>query len=147
MDKKSFLWDDARRERPRDRSQDTTVVPVLEEELQVGKRKVDEGATRITKVVNEREVTVDMPLLQEEAHIERVPVNAVIDAPVGIRQEGDVTVVPLLEEVLVVEKKLLLREELRISRQKTTVSKPQTETLRSEQVVVEHVDPSGEVKR
>ena len=147
MERKSFLWD----ERASDRSQpeepqEKKVLPVLEEELHVGKRKVETGATRIRKVVHEREETVDMPLLKEEVTVERVPVNTVIEAPVGIRQEGDVTVVPLIEEVLVVEKKLLLREELRISKRQTTVNEPRKEVLRSEQAVVEHVD-QGDVRK
>jgi uncharacterized protein (TIGR02271 family) len=143
--KKSFLWGDtdgkARHER------EETVLPVVEEELQIGKRKVDTGATRVTKVVHEREETVEMPLLKEEVQIERVPKNTVIDAPVGIRQEGDVTVVPLVEEVLVVEKKLLLREELRITKQSSRVSHPQKEVLKSEEAIVEHEDISEESRR
>jgi len=141
MEKKSFLWDEPRQGKPhQEKSQEKRVIPVVEEELRVGKREVEDGLTRVKKVVHEREETVDMPLLKENVHVERVPVNAVIDAPVGIRQEGDVTVVPLIEEVLVVEKKLLLKEELRISKERTTVREPKTEVLKSEQAVVEHVD-------
>ncbi|UFS69017.1 YsnF/AvaK domain-containing protein [Geomonas sp. RF6] len=141
MDKKSFLWGDSRREKsPSGRVEDEKVIPVVEEELRVGKRVVEDGVTRVKKVVHEREETVDMPLLKEQVHVERVPINAVIDAPVGIRQEGDVTVVPLIEEVLVVEKKLLLKEELHITKEQTTVRQPQTEVLKSEQAIVEHVD-------
>lgn len=143
MERKSFLWGDTGQEkRQRDAGEGKKVVPVVEEELHVGKRQVEDGVTRVKKVVNEREETVDMPLLKEEVHIERVPVNKVIDAPVGIRQEGEVTVVPLVEEVLVVEKKLLLKEELHITKERVTVHEPKTEVLRSEQAVVEHVDES-----
>ena len=57
-----------------------------------------------------------------------------------MRHEGDVTIIPLIEEVLVVEKRLLLREEIRVSRRKTTVNNPQVYTLRREDVQVERDD-------
>lgn len=148
MTKKSFLLDDSEQKKAQAQSTDgKTVIPVVREELDIGKRKVDTGTTRVKRVVSEREETVEMPLLHEEAQVERVPVNAVLDAPAAIRQEGDVTVVPVMEEVLVVEKKLLLREELHIKKQRTTVNTPQTETLRSEDVIVERMPERRDNKR
>lgn len=91
------------------------VVPLAEERVRVGKRRV-ETPVRIETTVHEREETVEMPLLQETVDVERVSVNRYVDAPAPVRQEGNVTIVPLHEEVLVVQKKILLREEVRIVR-------------------------------
>jgi uncharacterized protein (TIGR02271 family) len=118
------------------------VVPVLEEELDVQRRKLETGRVRVSKLVREREELVDEPLLQESVDVERVAINKVIDQPVPVRTEGDTIIVPVLEEVLVVEKRLMLKEELRITRRRTTVSQPQTVTLRSEEVSVERLDPT-----
>jgi stress response protein YsnF len=65
-----------------------------------------------------------------------------IDGPVGIRQEGDTMIVPILEEVLVVEKRLMLKEELRITTMRRTASEPQHFTLRSEEAIVERLEPN-----
>jgi uncharacterized protein (TIGR02271 family) len=113
------------------------VIPVMEEELRVGKRVVETGRVRVTKTVHEREEVVDEPLLREEYDVERVPVDAFVDAPVGPRYEGETLVVPVLEEVLVVEKRLVVREELRITRRRTEEHRPQRVTLLSEEVSVE----------
>jgi uncharacterized protein (TIGR02271 family) len=118
------------------------VVPVLEEELDVQRRRLETGRVRVSKLVREREELVDEPLLQESVDVERVAINQVIDQPVPVRTEGDTIIVPVLEEVLVVEKRLMLKEELRITRRKTTVSQPQPVTLRSEEVSVERLDPT-----
>src|SRR5215207_9575053 len=64
------------------------VVPVIEEELRVG------------KPVHEREEVVDEPLMREEYDVERVPIDEFVDGPVGPRHEGETLVVPVLEEVL-----------------------------------------------
>jgi len=49
-------------------------------------------------------------------------------------------IVPILEEVVVVEKRLMLKEELHISKQRIETHKPQRVTLRSEEVNVERID-------
>jgi len=49
-------------------------------------------------------------------------------------------IVPLLEEVLVVEKRLMLREEVRISKRRNETHRPQTVTLRKEDVNVERLE-------
>jgi len=123
------------------------VIPVVVEELSVGKRVIDTGVVRLRKVVHEREEVVDTPLLRETVHVERVPVNRFVEGPLGPREEGGVLIVPVLEEVLVVEKRLMLREELRITRRRDPMpSTPQRVTLRREEVVVERAgaaEPPG----
>jgi uncharacterized protein (TIGR02271 family) len=113
-------------------------IPVLQEELEVGKRKVETGVTRVKKTVHEREEVIDEPLVKEEVQVERVPINRYVEGPVPVREEDGVTIVPLLEEVLVVEKRLLLKEELRITKRTKTVRDPQRVILRSEEALVEH---------
>ena len=119
---------------------DEVVVPVVAEEVEVGKRRVETGKVRVRKTVKTTEQVVDQPLIHEQVEVERVAVNRVLDAPVGPRQEGDTLIVPLLEEVLVVEKRLMLREEIRITRRRTEHQSAQTVTLRREDATVERVD-------
>ena len=119
------------------------VVPVVEEELQVGRRRVEAGRVRVTKKVHEREEVVDEPLLREEVEVERVPINRFVDGPVEVRHEGDVMIVPVLEEVLVTEKRLVLKEELHITKRRVEARDPQRVTLRSEEVSVDRLDGQG----
>lgn len=122
------------------REDSAIVLPLVEEQLRVRKRRVVAGRTRVHKIVREREALVDEPLLHEDVEVQRVPINRAIDAPVPVRQEGDTLIVPLIEEVLVVQKRLVLREEVRITRRRTEVREQQTVTLRSEDVIVDHLD-------
>src|SRR5207248_4822971 len=64
-----------------------------------------------------------------------------VEGPVGIRYEGDVMIVPIVEERLVTERRLVLTEELHIRREVTTRRVPQQVVLRKEQVAVERFDP------
>ncbi|HEV2880314.1 MAG TPA: YsnF/AvaK domain-containing protein [Pyrinomonadaceae bacterium] len=123
----------------RRREEERIVMPVVAETLDVQKRKVQTGGVRVRKVVHEREEVVDEPLKREEVQVKRVPVNRVVDAPVPVRHVGNTMIISLLEEVLVVEKRLMLKEELHITKGEIETYKPQRVTLRSEEAVVERV--------
>jgi len=115
------------------------VVPVLMEELEVQKRVVETGTVRLTKVVHERETLVDEPLFREEVEVTHVPIQRVVDAPVPVREQHDTLIVSVLEEVLVVEKRLMLKEEIHMRTHRVETRQPQQVTLRREEVGVERV--------
>lgn len=112
------------------------IIPLVQEELDVQRRKVETGKVQIKINVHEREELIDEPLLREEVKVEQVPVHRLVDSPPAVRQEGEVTIIPLVEEVLVVEKRLMLREEVRVLKTVSEVREPQRVTLRSEQAAV-----------
>lgn len=115
------------------------VVPVIQEALEVQTRTVETGRVRIRKMVHEREEIVDPPLWRDEVVIERVPINRVVEGPLSARSEGETLIIPLLEEVLVVETRLLLKEEVRISKRRVETHRPQRVTLRCEEATVERL--------
>ena len=113
-------------------------IPVVEEELTVDAVRVARGRVRINKRVETRHESVDVPVTREEVVIEHVPINQFIgDVAPERREEAGVLVIPVIEEVLVVEKRLFLREEIRVSKRRTTTSTPQTIELRREVVDIE----------
>ncbi|MDQ4140966.1 MAG: YsnF/AvaK domain-containing protein [Bacteroidota bacterium] len=118
----------------------TNDIPVVEEYVQVGKRIVETGRVRIIKTVNEEEAHVEAPLLQEEVNVERVPVNQYIETAPPVRYEGDVMIIPVIQEVVVIEKRLMLVEEIRVNKHQTQTNVSQTVTLRKEEVKVERTD-------
>lgn len=113
------------------------VIPVMAERLDVGRKVTETGTVRLRKVVHEREELVEEPVRRETVTVERVPVNRVVDGPVEARQEGDTLILPVLEEVLVVERRLVLKEEVRVVRSRVIEPAAQRVTLRREEIVVE----------
>jgi uncharacterized protein (TIGR02271 family) len=122
------------------------VVPVLVEELDVQKRSVETGKVRMTKVVHEREAIVDEPLWHDDVAVTRLPMQRVVEGPVPMREENGTTIISVVEEVLVVEKRWMLREEIHIRQQRSETHQPQRITLRSEEVQVERVPQADENK-
>lgn len=118
---------------------ETIIIPLAEEELEVSKRSYSTGGLRVTKRVHEREETIDETGFRQEVDIERVPVNREIDEPVSSRMDGDTLIVPLMEEVLVVEKRLVLKEELHITRRAVETPQPDSIRLRREEATIERI--------
>lgn len=112
-------------------------VPVAEERVEVEKRPVDLGEVRIHKRVDETEERIPVSLEREEVEVQHVPVNRVLEAPVGTRTEGEWLIIPVLEEEVVVQKRLILREEVRIRTRRIAEESEVRETVRRERVEVE----------
>jgi uncharacterized protein (TIGR02271 family) len=120
------------------------VIPVVEERLEVSRERVETGRVRISKSVEAREVVVDDPLKRESVRVEHVPINQVVTGAVPqVREEGDVTVIPILEERVVTRTELVLVEEVRIHRDHSEYHDPQRLTLRKEVVAVERFGEDG----
>ena len=103
-----------------------TVIPIIEETAVVTKRVVPTGRVRVNTAVEERSELVRADLESETVEVERVAINQEVDAVPEVRREGEVLIVPVVEEILIVEKRLVLKEELRIHTRRTVerVEKP-----------------------
>lgn len=116
------------------------VVPVIEEELKVGKRMVESGRVQISKKIEAREQVVDQPLLKDEVQVERVPINKPIDRVAEPRTVGNLLIIPVMEEVLVVERRLMLKEELHVRRRQIQTRSRQRVTLRAERAEIKRIN-------
>jgi uncharacterized protein (TIGR02271 family) len=92
---------------------------------------------RLHKQVHEDQEVLDIPIQTEAIEVERVPVDRWIEAPAVIRQEGDTTIYPVVEEVVVVEKRLRLVEEVRVTQRRATRQVREEVALRREEILVE----------
>ena len=113
-----------------------TMIPLHEEDISVSKRQVVTGRVRVETVTHEHEQLVDAQLARERVEVERVAIGKPIDAIPAVRQDGDTTIIPVVEEVLVVERRLVLKEEIHIHRVRTTEQHQERVTLRRQEAVV-----------
>lgn len=113
-------------------------LPVIEEQLKVDKEIVETGKVHISKKVHEEEEMIDLPGSREELDIERVAINQYVEeAPPAIRHEGDKMIIPVLREVAVVEKRLVLVEELHVTKRQVKTEDRQSVSLRKEEINVD----------
>jgi uncharacterized protein (TIGR02271 family) len=115
-------------------------IPVVREEAVIRTQEVERGGVRINKTVNEREEVIEHPTMREDVDVERVSIGRVVDAMPQVREEGDTLIIPVLEEMLVVEKRLVLKEEIRVTRRRTTEVEQARVVLSEEQVTIERLD-------
>jgi len=113
-------------------------IPVLEEKAVIDKETVASGRVRVATRTREVVETASAQLEAQEVEVRRVPVNKPVEGDLPqVRTEGETTIVPVFEEVLVVEKRLVLKEELHISRRRSVERVEIPVPLRKQEAVVE----------
>ncbi len=118
------------------------VIPVIHEQIDIGKRVVNEQV-RIYTTVRERPEQVNVELEDVEVSVEHVPVGRMLEGKAEMRTEGDVTIIPVVEERVVVTKQLYLKEEVHVTRKRVARTQTETVTLREEEVRVERTPTSA----
>lgn len=117
-----------------------TVLPLHAEEVSFARRSVERRVQVHVRTVT-REHPVDEILTHERVEVERVAIGLPVDAIPPDREEGDTTVIPVVEEVVVVHRQLVLREEIRVRRLRVTEHHRETVSLRVQEAVVERSIP------
>ena len=119
------------------------VIPLVEETAIVGKREVITGRVRVHTVTDAIEELARADVQRETVDVTRVPIDRIVETAPEIRTEGDVTIVPVLEEVLVVEKRLVVKEELHIRRRVESEAVEVPVSLRKQRAIVERLVPDA----
>jgi stress response protein YsnF len=109
-------------------------IPLGEERVVLSKREVEQAAAHIRLRTQTEDMTVSEPLRTERVEIKRIPVDRIVATAPEMRIEGDTTIIPVVEEVLVVQFHIL--EEVHITRQVESVGHAQTVTLRRQKAVI-----------
>lgn len=117
------------------------VIPLAEEAATIGKQQVVTGRVRVQTITDTVEELARTDVQRETVEVTRVPIDRVVETAPEIRTEGDETILPVVEEVLVVEKRLVLKEELHIRRRITTETAEVPVTLRKQRAIVERLAP------
>jgi stress response protein YsnF len=123
---------------PKRPSEQATTVPLVEERLEVKKRSVTTGKVRVVTNTETVEEVSRAVLDGEEADVQTVELDQPVVGPVPrVRTEDGVIIVPILEEILVVEKQLVLKREIRIQKRATSETVEIPVSLRKQRVKVE----------
>lgn len=126
--------------RSREREQGEIRIPVVEEDLRVGKRQVQRGGVRVYNRVQERPVEQDVNLREEHVSVERRPVNRpVSESDMGNLREGVIEVTETAEEP-VVAKRARVAEEVVINKEVGERTKTVRDTVRRTNVEVEDIN-------
>jgi uncharacterized protein (TIGR02271 family) len=116
-------------------------IPLAEETLRVEKKVVSRGTLRIGTRTEQVEDLVRISLKTDECEIKRVAVGQRVDTAPPVRTEGDVTIIPILEEVLHVEKHLVLVEEVHVRRHVISKTVDEPVSRRQQRLIVEQDPP------
>ena len=112
-------------------------VALVEEQISVAKREVETERVRVRTVVDAEQVLVEEMLSTGHLEVTRVAVDREVASAPSPRQDGDTLVIPIVEERLVVEKRLFVVEELRVTRSSRDEAVSVPVSLRRMRAVIE----------
>jgi len=118
--------------------EESFTLPVVEETVHVDKKTIETGKVKISKTVKVDTETVNLLQVQDDVEIERIAINEFVQTPPPpLRYEGDTIIIPVMQEVTITEKRLLLIEEVRITKRKVESKESQEVVLRKEEINVQ----------
>jgi stress response protein YsnF len=119
-------------------------IPLHEEEVSLSRREIKKANVQVALVTGTREQLIDEELTHVRVEIERVPIDRTVEVAPPTRQEGDITIIPVVEEIVVVERRLVLKEEVRVRRVSTKEQHQETLVLRQQEAVVTREEPDSQ---
>jgi len=123
-------------EQTNDKDKDQVVVPLHAEEVSVAKKRVVTGQVKVGTITRESEQLVEELLEQEHVEVERTAIGKQVDKAPPVREEGDTLIIPILEEIVVVERRLLLKEEIRVRRTREKQPYQERVVVRKQEAVI-----------
>ncbi|MBC8077905.1 MAG: YsnF/AvaK domain-containing protein [Chloroflexales bacterium] len=125
---------------------DEQVLPVVEEQIQIGKREVQRGGARIHSVVTERPVEEQVTLREEHVNIERRPVDRPVTDADRLFKEQTFEVTETAEEA-VVAKTTRVVEEVVIGKEASERTETIRDSVRRQDVEVDQIDTATTTTR
>jgi uncharacterized protein (TIGR02271 family) len=117
--------------------EEVAAIPLVEERVSIAKRQVESERLEVRISVHEREERVPVELAHDEVEVERVPRNVAVSELPSVRHEGNTTIIPVVEEVVVLEKRMVLVEEIHVRRLSATTTEHVPVVIRSEQATID----------
>jgi uncharacterized protein (TIGR02271 family) len=119
--------------------------PVIEETAHISRRSIETGRVHVRKHVKTETHTLDVPISATTVEITRIPIEETVSEAPSARLEGDTLIIPVIEEVTVVEKRLVVKEEIHIRQHKTTETRSMNIDLNKEQISIERTSHEKEI--
>jgi stress response protein YsnF len=119
-------------------------IPLQAEEVSISRREINKANIQIALITRTREQLIDEELTHVRVEIERVPIGRTIEVVPPVSHEGDITIIPVVEEIVVVERRLVLKEEVRVRRVSTKEQHQETVVLRQQEAVITREEPDGQ---
>ena len=120
-----------------------THFPLYAEDLTVSRRQIAGDMVQVRTVTRENESVVDETLNHKRVQIDRIPIGRQVDAVPPVRQEGDTTILSVVEETVVVERRLILKEEIHIRRLHVSERHQEAVILRKQEAVITRIEPNN----
>lgn len=121
------------------------VIPVIREEVYADAVPVVTGGVRVSKRVQSHDEIVEQELRKSHVEVKRIKTDRVVDGPQPAQRVGNTLIIPVVSEVLRIEKQWVVTEEIHITETQQSETVQNTVTVNEEHAQIERVDSAGKV--
>lgn len=123
-----------------DNETSVSVIPLVAEDISVSRVQKPGSTVSVRTFTSEQERLVDETLFHERAQVEHVPVGRVVEQVPPVREEGDTTIIPIVEERITILRTLFLKEEVHVKRVRVAEQHRESVTVRVQEAVVKRTE-------
>lgn len=128
-----------------DEQDQDVVIPIISEELHADAVPVATGGIRVTKRVESHDEIVEQALRKSHVDVKRVKTKRVVDGPQPAKRVGNTLIIPVVSEVLQIQKQWVVTEEIHITETEGQETVQNRVTLNREEAEIERIDAAGNV--
>ena len=121
------------------------VIPVISEELHADAVPVAKGGVRVTKRLQTHDEIIEQALRKSHVDVKRVKTKRVVDGPQPAKRVGNTLIIPVVSEILQIQKQWVVTEEIHITETEAQETVQNRVTLNREEAKVERIDSAGKV--
>lgn len=119
---------------------DEQSLPLYVEKIAVTRKRVETALVRATRTTHSHEKLIEEELTHERVEVTRVAIGRVVDTVPPVREDGDTTILPVVEEIVVVERRLILKEEVHVRRVRTSQKHVETVIVREQEADISRTE-------
>ncbi len=128
-----------------DEKDEDLVIPIIREEVHADAVPVVTGGVRVIKRLESHDEVVEQELRKSRVEVKRVKTERVVDGPQPVQRVGSTLIIPVVSEVLRIEKQWVVTEEIHITELQERETVQNTVTLSGEEALIERIDSEGNV--
>lgn len=130
-----------------DEQEQSSVIPIIREEAHVDTVPVSTGGVRVTKRSESHDEIIEQELRKSHIDVKRVKTERVVDGPQPARRVGNTLIVPVVSEVLRVQKQWVVTEEIHLTETESQETVQNRVTLNREEAEIERIDSTGKTQK
>ena len=121
------------------------VIPIIREEVRADAMPVLTGGVRVIKRMESHDEIIEQELRKSRVEVKRVKMDRVVDGPQSAQRVGKTLIIPVVSEVVRIDKQWVVTEEIHITEREEVETVENQVSVNYETAHIERFDSAGNI--